>query len=88
MRHGGWREKAERLQLRLLQFGFREAGAGEGQEEGVGLGDRGGVTREEGAGGGLFICSAVLCPEAERERQKQLGGEKATLPGALLVLLP
>lgn len=29
-----------------------------------GAGDRGGITREEGAGGHLFICSAVLCPGA------------------------
>lgn len=35
-------------------------GRREGEEEGVGLGDKGGVTGEEGAGGGLFIGSAVF----------------------------
>lgn len=35
-------------------------GGRECMEEGVGLGDKGGVTGEERAGGGLFICSAVL----------------------------
>lgn len=54
---------------------------------GVGLGDRGGATGEEGAGGGLFICSAVLCPGVS-ERQRQLGGEKAARPGTLVVPLP
>lgn len=52
------------------KFGFREEGRERAcKGEGVGPGDRGSVTGEEGAGGDLFICSAVLCPGACRETE-------------------
>lgn len=34
------------------------------RKKGWDFGDKGGVVGEEGAGGDLFICSAVLCPGA------------------------